>query len=351
MSAGAIVLGCIVAVDLAGPLREAWKAQDIPGVSVSVVSRPGCNASAASGFADIKTHVPLDEDSRFYVGSLSKIFTAVLTMTLVEDGTISLDDTVDFIANGEHGITIEHLLSHASGLPREGDFGYWFSGEFPDDDALVDYLTDVELRFAPGTDIHYSNVGYAALGRVIEQVTGQTFATALKERVLAPLGMHDSGIEPHPDVVNGYTPPGRIVPSAERPFAGVGEKVGSRHVRMYHDARAMSPAFGIYSSAADMAVLAGFLIGHAGDDVLSQQAREQMRTRQASGWGLGLKVQRHRGKTINRHDGWFAAHRAHILIDADNGIAVTVLTNADDADPGAITDALYKVLLSTSKRR
>lgn len=351
MSASAIVLGCIAAVDLAGPLREEWKAQDIPGVSVSVVHRPGCISTASSGVADARTFAPLDADSRFYVGSLSKIFTAVLTMTLVEDGTISLDDTVDFIANGKHGITIEHLLSHASGLPREGDFGYWFSGEFPDNDALDNYLADVEPRFEPGTDIHYSNVGYAALGRVIERVTGQTFAAALRERVLEPLGMPDSGIEPEPDVVNGYTPPDRIIPSAERPFAGVGEKVGSRHVRMYHDARAMSPAFGIYSTAADMAVLASFLIGHAGEDVLSQQAREQMRTRQASGWGLGLKVQRYRGTTVNRHDGWFAAHRSHILIDAGNGVAVVVLANGDNADPGGIADALYNALLSASKGR
>ena len=72
-----------------------------------------------------------------------------------------------------------------------------------------------------------------------------------------------------------------------------------------------------------------------------------MRTRQASGWGLGLKVQRYRGTTINRHDGWFAAHRSHILIDAENGVAVTVLTNADNADPGDIADALYNLLRTT----
>ncbi len=331
-------------------VEEYRESQDVPGVSAVVIKNNQIIYAGASGVADLATGRELSANTVFYVGSLSKIFTAVLTLNLIEADQLSLVDTVPDIAvnaaGGPPAIGVSHILTHASGLEREGNFNYWFTADFPDADALGDYLRGAELLAPPGTNLHYSNVAYSALGPVIEQATGQSYSDALRTRVLEPLRMRSAGAPgPVENIANGYTPPGKIIPSEDRPFAGVGEKVGDRHVRMYHDAKAMTPAFGIYASARDLGRFARFLLGYGGDDVLSKRMRARMRQRQASGWGLGLKIQRYKGHSVARHDGWFAAHRSHLILDVRDGIAVIVMTNGDNANPTKIAEALFDAAL------
>ncbi len=343
-------LGATANPALQSIVDEFRESQDVPGVSAVVIKGNDVIYAGASGLADLKTGRAMSADTVFYVGSLSKVFTAVLTLNLIEANKLSLVDTVDGIAvaSGEPtpAISVSHILTHASGLTREGDFDYWFTAEFPDADALASHLRRAELLAPPGTELHYSNIAYSALGPVIEQASGQTYSDALRTRVLEPLRMRSAGSPgPVEDIAIGYSPPGRVIPSEEHPFAGVGEKIGDRHVRMYHNAKAMTPAFGIYASASDLGRFARFLLGYGGDDVLSKRMRARMRERQASGWGLGLKIQRYAGHTVARHDGWFAAHRSHLLIDAGNGLAVIVLTNGDNASPKDIAEALFDAAL------
>ena len=345
-------LGATVNPQLQAVVDEYRTSQDVPGVSAVVIKNNKVIYAGASGVADLETGRELNADTVFYVGSLSKVFTAVLTLSLIEADHLSLVDTVDGIAVDSAGdpptISVSQILTHASGLEREGNFDYWFTAEFPDAGALADYLRGAELRAPPGTDLHYSNIAYSALGPVIEKASGQTYSDALRTRVLEPLRMRSAGAPgPVDDIANGYSPRGKVIPSEEHPFAGVGKKVGDRHVRMYHDAKAMTPAFGIYASASDMGRLARFLMGYGGDDVLSKNMRARMRERQASGWGLGLKIQRYAGHTVARHDGWFAAHRSHLLIDARDGLAVIVLTNSDNASPKDIAEALFDAALES----
>ena len=328
-------------------LDEARVQQDIPGVSAVVIRDDEIVFAGGSGLADMQTGRPATEDTAYYIGSVAKVLTAVLTLHLVDQAELGLDDPVPGIAvatpGGAPTVTVRHLLSHSSGLDREGDFNYWFSANFPDADALSTYLANTSLRTPPGTRLHYSNIGFAALGRMLELETKTSFGTALQQRVLHPLGMHATGANgPAPNVAQGYTPVDRILPSPSRPFAGVGERVGNRHARMYHDARAMSPAFGAYSTANDMAQLAMFLLGNGNKQVLSRENREAMRERQPTGRGLGLGLERYDDRILATHGGWFAAHRAQLLIDAESGIAVVVLTNSDNASPRRIADALYR---------
>ena len=325
---------------------ELRESQDIPGVSAVVVYKNDIIYAGASGLADLADSREMTADTVLYVGSLSKIFTAILTLNLVEAGKLSLLDTLDDVALDSSGrgasISLTHVLTHSSGIPREGDFDYWFTADFPDAVDLSDYLRQVKLRATPGADLHYSNVAYSALGPVIEKADGQSYDDALRTRVLQPLRMRSTGTgEPTDEIANGYTHPNKLIPSEERPFAGIGAKVGDRHSRMYHDANAMTPAFGIYSSARDMGRLARFLLGYGGNDVLSEHMRARMRERQASGWGLGLKIQRYMGHHIAGHGGWFAAHRSHIMMDVRDGIAVVVMTNGDNSTPQEIAEALF----------
>jgi CubicO group peptidase (beta-lactamase class C family) len=338
------------AEDLQSVVDSYRTSQDVPGVSAVVIRGNDVVFAGGSGMANLSTEEKMTANTVLYVGSLSKIFTAILTLNLVEADKLSLVDTVDGIAvdapGGPAAVSVSHILTHASGIPREGDFNYWFTADFPDAADLRDYLYRAELRAPPGTDLHYSNVAYSALGPVIEEASGQSYSDALRTRILQPLRMRSSGAPgPVDGIASGYTPPGQVIPSKERPFAGVGELVGDRHVRMYHNANAMTPAFGVYSSASDMGRLARFLLDYGGDDVLSKNMRAQMRQAQASGWGLGLKIQRYKGHRVARHDGWFAAHKSHILFDVRDDIAVIVMTNGDNAVPKDIAEALFDAAL------
>lgn len=348
-------LAVVTTPDYQAVLDQMRTDQEVPGVS-AVVSLGGQVVYAgASGRADIESEREMTADTIAYAGSLSKIFTAVLALQLVEEEKLALSDPIDGIATESSVdapvVTVEHLLTHASGLEREGDFGYWFTADFPDEEGLARYLRGATLRTPPGTALHYSNVGYATLGRVAANASGQNYADALRMRVLEPLGMTSSGAPgPTPGIAVGYTPVGRIIPSEDRAFAGVGRKVGDRHIREYHDARAMSPAFGIYTSANDLARLARFLLGYGNDNVLTTKMRQRMRTRQTSGWGLGLKIGELNGLPVARHEGWFAAHRTHLLLDLTTGLSIVVMTNSDSGTPAKIAEELYKAALTLQER-
>lgn len=341
--------------DLQHILDQARNVQQVPGLTAVVTYRDKVIFAGASGFADLGSGREMTPETVLYAGSLTKILTAVLALQLVEEGKLSLDDVVDGIAgegpSSQADIRVSHLLTHSSGLEREGEFGYWFSADFPDPVALAMYLANAELRSRPGTSVRYSNVGYAALGKVIEDASGQAFGVALQTRVLEPMGMSASGAPgPASAVARGYTPVGRIIPSEERPFAGVGTEIAGRHVREYHDANAMTPAFGAYSTALDLGTLVRFLLGYGADAVLSDEMREQMLTSQASGRSFGLGVSRHNGRPVARHNGWFAAHRSHLLIDLQAEVGIVVIGNSDSTAPDEIAEAIIDSMMEPARR-
>lgn len=336
--------------DLQGVLEHARTDQQVPGLAAAVTRRDELVFTSAAGIADLETARAMTADTVLYAGSLTKLLTAVLTLQLVEQGGLSLDDTVGGIAdsNSPNDIRVSHLLTHSSGLAREGDFDYWFTGAFPDAAGLARYLANAELGSPPGGRVRYSNVGYAALGRVIEAAGGRSFGDALEYRVLRPLRMSASGAPgPAPRVARGYTPVGRVIPSAERPFAGVGPEIDGRHVREYHDAKAMTPAFGAYSTATDLSRLVRFLLGYGGEGVLSREMRAEMLRPQASGRSFGLGVGRRNGRPIVRHNGWFAAHRSHVLIDLPSEVGIVVIGNSDSTAADKIAEALLDAVLES----
>lgn len=141
--------------------------------------------AAGFGMADRDRGLPNTPDTRFLIGSLTKQFTAALILTLVRDGSVTLDAPVarylpNYAGPGAKRITVHHLLTHRSGLPS-----------FADARAAVQGAADAldALDFAPGTKHAYSNAGYVLLGLLAEAVTGQPYDEALRERVLAPAGV------------------------------------------------------------------------------------------------------------------------------------------------------------------
>ena len=151
----------------------------------------------AYGLADRSTNTPNQVDTKFNLGSMNKMFTAVSILQLVEQDRLSLDNTImdilpDYPNSTVAGaVTIEQLLTHTSGM------GDCFTGEFfttPAEqlktvDGYLPLFVNQPLQFAPGTQYSYSNAGYIVLGLIIEKITGQSYFDYVRENIYLPAGM------------------------------------------------------------------------------------------------------------------------------------------------------------------
>ena len=135
------------------------------------------------GFANLEWQIPNMPDTKFKIGSITKQFTSMLIMQLVEEGKLKLDEKVSEIIpnypkeNGNQ-ITIHNLLTHTSGIPNYTDFPDFYnkvSRNYFSPEALVKIFWDKELEFEPGTKFNYSNSGYILLGYIIEKITGKPY--------------------------------------------------------------------------------------------------------------------------------------------------------------------------------
>ncbi len=229
----------------------------------------------------------LDPETRFRIGSVTKTFTAVLTLQCRDDGLLDLDDPIgrhlDLPAHGE--LTVRRLLSHTAGLQREPYGDVWDTLRAPDADALLADLARAERVLPPGRRYHYSNLGMALLGRMVGELRGATWAEVLTERVLTPLGLTHTTVAPGRRAATGFL---------------VDTYSDEAHPEPPTDFGAVGPAAQLWSTAGDMARWAAFLADPAALDaagrVLAPATLDEMRwpvtmtdeTLWSGGFGLGL---------------------------------------------------------------
>jgi N-acyl-D-amino-acid deacylase len=185
----------------------------IPGAAVAVVKDGRLVFARGYGYADTASNSPVQPYSLFRIASLSKQFTAVTILKLVEEQRLKLDDKAFSILNFQppkgakvqdpriFDITIRELLEHSGGWDRDKTFDPMFipytiaqavgTNAPPSIDSIIQYMLTQPLQFAPGTQYAYSNFGYLVLGRVIEKVTGQRYANYVREHVLTQVGLDD----------------------------------------------------------------------------------------------------------------------------------------------------------------
>lgn len=178
-------------------LSEQFKS-DEPGAAVLVSRNGQVIFKKAFGMANLELNSTMQADNVFWIASIGKQFTAVAILQLMEQGKLKLEDEItkfipDYPTQGNK-ITIEHLLTHTSGIHN-------FSGmEDPEKklaldctpNEVIDFFKNLPMRFAPGTNWEYSNSGYFLLGYIIEIITGKTYAEYLDENFFKPLSMTNS---------------------------------------------------------------------------------------------------------------------------------------------------------------
>jgi CubicO group peptidase (beta-lactamase class C family) len=173
------------------------------------------------GLADMEWNIPNQPDTRHRLGSITKQFTAMLIMQLVEQGKLKLDVPVstylpDYPKKSGDIITIHHLLTHTSGIPNMTSFPGFIknvSRNAYSPEQLVNMSADSTLQFEPGKNFAYSNSGYLLLGYIIEKVTGKSYEQVLRENILTPLKMNNTGYDHHETLLknraSGYEKNGR----------------------------------------------------------------------------------------------------------------------------------------------
>ncbi len=333
-------------------LFSAWaegqlRAHGYPGMAVGVVSDQRLVWAAGFGLANLAAKVPMTPRTKFRMASHSKLFTATAIMQLREQGRLRLDDPVSkhlpWFAVKAPGpddtpVTIEELLTHSSGLPREaGD--HWTTFDFPTREELKALVPNRQAAFAPETRWKYSNLAYTLAGLIVEQVSGETWAEYVTRHIYQPLGMADSSVDTDvPGLATGY---GRRMPD------------GPRAIMPFIDARGMAAATGITSTVEDMArfVSAQFRKGAAGGERILGTAslREMHRVRMmennwSRGNGIGFDVTRNRDTVYVGHGGSYPGYITHTLIDLTGKVGVIVLTNAQDGDAGGIVTQLMNTV-------
>jgi len=303
---------------------------------------------AVRGDADREWHVPLAPDAVFRIGSTTKQFTAALVLTLVEEGRVRLDGHVaDYLPDyprpqGER-ITIHHLLTHTSGIPEyvgRDDF-FRVSAPAPHTPAdLVARFANLPLEFEPGSRWSYSNGNYVLLGAIVERVTGQSYAQALRARITEPLGLRDTGVDADSAVL-----PRRV----RAYFADGGTVMNEAHV----DASSAFGAGFLHSTARDLLAWdAALADGRPFHDPATAARLVTPYVETGTplggygyGWFIGPQTLGGRTVRVIQHGGTISGFVTGFWRMPDDGRAVVVLANTRAAATmglvAALADALY----------
>jgi CubicO group peptidase (beta-lactamase class C family) len=168
------------------------------------------------GLANREWNIPNKPDTKFRIGSITKQFTSMLILQLVEQKKIDLQGKLsDYLPyyrkDTGSQVTIHHLLTHTSGIPSYTGLPNFFEEISRDPYSAKDCVAKFcsgDLEFEPGSKFLYNNSGYFILGAIIEELTGKTYEEVLKEKILDPLGMKDTGYDHHstilPNRATGY---------------------------------------------------------------------------------------------------------------------------------------------------
>jgi CubicO group peptidase (beta-lactamase class C family) len=272
--------------------------------------------------ADVERHVPADPDAPYRIGSITKTFTAAVVLGLVEEGRLELDSHV-----GEHlpgtpleRVPLRSLLSHTSGVQREAPGDMWDSMLGPDDLQLREALVRAELVDRPGARWHYSNLGYAVLGQIVEEVTGTACRALVEQRLVKPLGLQSTVWARPARAAVGY----RVDPYADLV-----------HVEPDMDQAAIGVGGQLWSSAPDLLAWGWALTGGA-PEIVSRWVVESMHTLQVmvdtstwtSGWGLGLILERRGERLRAGHTGAMPGFTSALSFDRATGSVAVALSNA-----------------------
>jgi CubicO group peptidase (beta-lactamase class C family) len=280
------------------------------------------------GYADMKTKDSLCLNSAFQLASVSKTFTGTAVLLLAQDKKLKLEDTIQQYIPlfPYHGITIENLLSHRSGLPN---YLYCFenkrrqNGAAPTNDTILKWFSEADslpkLYNQPGKSFNYNNSNFILLASIVEKVSGMSYEQFIRTRIFEPLGMASSFID-------------TIAPGNLLCYRTTGHQGNKRREREFFDG--VYGDKGIYASVGDMerwyfALHSGCLLNkHWLKEAFTPRSFEH---KSRHNYGLGFRLMTD-PKEMNKvhyvyHGGWWAGFSTMLWMDMDADIVIIVLGN------------------------
>lgn len=333
--------------------------QQIPAASIAVVHDQELVWSTGYGYANPETRTPATAETIYSICSISKLFTSVGVMQLRDAGKLRLDDPV-----GKHlawfdirdtypdapPVTIEGILTHSSGLPRESDYPYWTGPDFPfpTHDQIVARLREQAELYPARTYFQYSNLGLTLAGEVVAAVSGQAYGDYVNARILTPLGLANTTPEIPADLHGTRMAVGYSALTRD----------GTRQKVPVFQGRGVAPAMAFASTVQDLGAFASWqfrVLHHGADEVLGRNTlREMHRVHWVdpdweTTWGLGFGVYRGGGKTFVGHGGSCPGYRSNLQLETTERIATVFASSANGVNASAFTRQAYAIMAPALK--
>jgi CubicO group peptidase (beta-lactamase class C family)/D-alanyl-D-alanine dipeptidase len=341
--------------ELVSRLTEAvqWevKQKDLPAFSIALVDNDKTVWSAGFGVVNSKTKTPATADTVYRVGSVSKLFTDIAVMQLVERGELDLDANIrellpSFQPENPHKkpLTLRQLMSHRSGLVRESPVGNYFDPTEPSLAATVASLNQTKLVYPPNTRTKYSNAGVSVVGFALQTKTKVGFEQYLKQTFLDPIGMNDSSFERTKNI------------DASLAEAWMWTVDGRRFVAPKF-ALGTAPAGSLYSSVNDLSIFLKVIFngGKLGDlEVIKAATLKRMMTatKDADGkprsFGIGFSLSDFEGQKSIGHGGAIYGFSTQLRALPVSKLGVAAVTSLDGANGVVrrLTDYALRLLLA-----
>ena len=329
-------------------IRRAMSEEGIPGAAFIFVHADRVVYAQGYGMADLEKRVPVDVERTVWpIASVTKLFTGVAAMQLVDGGDLVLDQDINrslrqvtVPAQGYPPITLAHLLAHTSGLDELP--GRQFDPDKGSPPRLGKFLDGRLVRYrAPGLYTAYSSYGIALVGVAIEDASGLTYEEFVRRRILAPCDMTTARIMQRRGDEQGVATPY--------------EMEDGRATRVAHEWYVTAPTSSLVSSVPDMARFAMMHLADGrcgGEQVLSARLAQAMRTQQATihpavpGWGYAFQLDVHNGRQLAEHGGDIAGFSSLLVLIPGERSAFFIVNHGQGNDlrfrvKSALLDALY----------
>lgn len=296
------------------------------------------------GLANMEWDIPNSYDTKFRLGSITKQFTSMLIMQLVEKDKIKLEDKItDYLPYYRKDIgdkvTIEMLLTHTSGIPSYTDQPDFFQKTskqyYAPDDFIKEYCSS-DLEFEPGTTFKYNNSGYFILGGIIEHITGKSYEENILENICKPLGLKDTGYDKFEKILS-------------RRSTGYEKTVGGYRTAPYLDLALPYAAGSLYSTVEDLykwdiALLSEKILPKKHMDEIFKGRVEARNSQYAYGWFIDTIYVAGQQFVVYNHGGGINGFNTINYIIPKKGQVVILFSNTGGAPLNGMTDAIIKIL-------
>ncbi len=298
------------------------------------------------GLANMEWNIPNRPDTKFRLGSITKQFTSMMILQLVEEGKINLDKKLSeylpyYREDTGQKVTIHHLLTHTSGIPSYTNLPNFMDEVSRDPYGVEEFVKKYcsgDLEFEPGARFSYNNSGYFLLGAVIEKITGKPYDKVLEERIFKPLGMKNSGYDRHDPIIAGRA-------------AGYEQSLDGYTNAPYLDMSLPYAAGSLYSTAEDLFIWDQALYT---DQLLSAKLKELLfkpyvpmgGAAYGYGWGVGKKKlpQSKREVSVISHGGGINGFNTLIERYVDDRHLIVLLNNTGGTNLGEMSTAICRIL-------